>query len=92
MGKSYSKTEEIVIAQNGANSASTSSLEQKIEMYGITIITILIILFLIALTCVYKNCNKGVRKWARKELAAVSLSQVDKAGQPTANPATMHYA
>lgn len=34
MGKSYSKQEEVIIAQNGANSASQTTVEQKLEYYG----------------------------------------------------------
>lgn len=90
MGKSYSKQEEIIIAQNGANDASQSSLEQKMEMYSILIAIIMLILLVFGACFIFKKCNKGMKKWARKEMISViSLSQIDKAGQ---QPATVQYA
>ncbi|CAB3248533.1 unnamed protein product [Arctia plantaginis] len=89
MGKAYSKQEEIVIAQNGANSASNSSLEQRIELYGLVMASSLAITFIVAVWFVFKRCHIGAKKWARKEFfSAVSLSQVDKAAQ---QPATVPY-
>lgn len=92
MGKSYSKSEEIIIAQNGANNASNSSLEQKIEVYG-TVVASFLVLFLLCATCLLcKKCKKGVKTWARKEfITAISLDQLDKtARQQTA--ANAQYA
>lgn len=45
MGKTYSKQEEIIIAQNGTNNASQTSLEQKVELYGIALASLLVFLF-----------------------------------------------
>lgn len=90
MGKSYSKQEEIIIAQNGANNAKNSSLEEKIEQYGLWITGILVTILIIISVCVIKKCNRGIKKWTRKEIvSAVSSTQIDKAGQ---TPAPVQYA
>lgn len=90
MGKSYSKQEEIVIAQNGANGASTSSMEKKMEVYGIVITCVVVLLLLIGVYIVMHKCNKSVKKWARKEmLSAVSVIPVDKPSQQPAQTAYM---
>lgn len=90
MGKSYSKREEIVIAQNGANSANQSSLEQRIEFYGLAIGSLVVILLIIVACLMVKRCHRGTKRWIRKELSsAVSVNSVDKVAQ---QPATINYA
>lgn len=90
MGKSYSRPEEIIVAQNGANDASHSSLEEKVQMYGIVIAIMIIFLIAIGAYFIFGRCNKNMKKWARKEMiSVVSLGQVEKAGQ---QPATVQYA
>lgn len=82
MGKSYSKSEEIIIAQNGANNANQSSVEQKLELYGAVVASVLVLLILFAMCFLCKKCKKGATNWAKKELITVmSTSQIDKIGQ-----------
>lgn len=72
MGKTYSvekKTEEVIIAQNGANSATNSHFEQTIEKYGIVIMLIAAVLSIYILYMVYKRCKQGTQKMLRKEMA-----------------------
>lgn len=86
MGKSYSKQEEIIIAQNGANNADQKSLDQKLEIHGIMMASLIVMVLLIVIGCLLKKCHQGSKKWAQKQLrAAVSLSQVDKTAQQTSN-------
>lgn len=81
MCRSNVKQEEIIIAQNGANNAEQSSVEKKIDMYGILIGTLIAIIVTVMIYIVCKKCNRKVKSWARRELAtAVSTSQIDKAG------------
>lgn len=87
MGKSYSKQEDVIIAQNGANSASTTSLEQKIELYGLFLVAIIILLLLITAFIMCRKARKGARNWARKQaIFALSTSQIDRAGHPQQAP------
>lgn len=72
MGKTYSiekKTEEVIIAQNGANSATNSHYEQTVEKYGIVIIIIAAVLGICILYVVFKKCKMGTKKMLRKEMA-----------------------
>lgn len=87
MGKTYSKREEVIIAQNGANNASQSTLEQKFDKYGIVVICLLSAVMLIGIYLLYKRCNRGIKKWARKELGSVAVLNVaDKAVQQNTTP------
>lgn len=96
MGKSYSKQEEIIIAQNGANNASQTTVEQKLETYGTVILIILGIILLFGILVMCKRCHSGVKKWARMEFAlAAGSNQADKACKPAtvvSQPQTVQYA
>ncbi|CAF4946094.1 unnamed protein product [Pieris macdunnoughi] len=57
MGKTYSvekKEEEVIIAQNGANQASTSHLEFKLEVLGIMVTVMSFIIFIACAVALYK--------------------------------------
>lgn len=59
MGKTYSvekKSEELIIAQNGANGASTSHMEYKLEILGIAVTAIAVIFCMVCILTVYKLC------------------------------------
>lgn len=73
------REEKIVIAQNGANDASNSHWEQKIEVYGLVTISLISILLILSAFLLYKRCNRSVKKWARKELSSVAVVSTDKA-------------
>lgn len=71
MGKTYSvekKTEEVIIAQNGANNASNSHYEQTIEKYGLIIFGIAIIIAIYITYRMFKRCKQGAQKILRKEM------------------------
>lgn len=90
MGSYHNKQEEVIIAQNGANNASQSAWEQKIETYGIVIAGLLAIILLISIILICKKWNKGVKKWAKNQIVAVvASSQMDKVPQ---QPASVQYA
>lgn len=68
MGKSYSKNEEIIIAQNGANQLDFTNIESHVKMYGIIILVIgLIILAVILCKCCVK-CRSFSKKWMDKNM------------------------
>lgn len=73
MGKSYSvekKSEEVIIAQNGANGATTSQFEQNLEKYG-TLATVLVVLIIIyVIYILHKKCKQDTRKMLQKEMSA----------------------
>lgn len=73
------KEEKIVIAQNGANDATNSHWEQKIEIYGIISVSLISIILIFGIFLVYKRCNRSVKKWARKELSSVVVMSPGKA-------------
>lgn len=81
MCRTYTNKEEVVIAQSGANNASQSSLEHKMETYGIIIAT-LVAVIVIVIGCIWcRRCNRKIKTWARREVAsAMSMSQLDKVG------------
>ncbi|CAH4035360.1 unnamed protein product [Pieris brassicae] len=84
MGKNQSKQEEksIVIAQNGANQATT--LEEKIEKYGTFIAAVLVLLLVIGVYFLYKKINKSLKKFTMKAVS-MAMPPTDKAQamQPT---------
>lgn len=72
MGKTYSvekKTEEIVIAQNGANEATTSHIEQILPRVELILTIIGIIITIYAAYRVFKKCKQGTRKMLNKEMS-----------------------
>lgn len=68
MGKSYSKEEEIIIAQNGANQADYSAMESHMQLYGIGVILIVIIVSLIIMYKCCGKCSSYASTWLRKEM------------------------
>lgn len=79
MGKTYStekKTEEIIIAQNGANDATNSHFEQQVEKYGMAMSAVTILIIIAILYLVYKKCIQRARKVIRKEMAAAHNNQI----------------
>lgn len=72
MGNTYSveksKDEEIVIAQNGANKATASNDNYKLEVLNITVTIMAVIIFVFCALLVYKYCVKNVKKVLRREL------------------------
>lgn len=72
MGKTYSvekKQEEVIIAQNGANGASTEHLETRIETYGLVITAMGVILLVLFIFCGCKMVMNKSQKWIKKQLA-----------------------
>lgn len=81
MGKSYStekKTEDIVIAQNGANDATNSHFTQKIDM----VISIgAIVIVLVILYVMHKKCMHRIRKVVKQEISAGRTDNVQQIQQ-----------
>lgn len=89
MGKSYSvekKSEEVIIAQNGANSATTSQLEQNLEKYGTIAIVIVLLCGIYLVFVLYKKCKQDTRKILQKDMAVwhstMSLQVAPQQAQP----------
>lgn len=59
MGKTYSKDEEIIIAQTGSNQAEYSPLESHMQTYVLmmSIIVLLLALFIILYLCYARNMS-----------------------------------
>lgn len=71
MGKTYSvekKTEEVIIAQNGANNASNSHIEQTIEKYGWIVLVILAAIVIYYSYMIHQKCKKNIKKMLQKEM------------------------
>lgn len=71
MGKQVSKQEEIIIAQNGANSASTSNLEVNVKLYGSIMLAVLILLGLLFLYFCAKKCKMASSSWMQHQIKTV---------------------
>lgn len=63
MGTSVSKPEEIIIAQNGANSASTSNLEASVKMYGSIMLAVLILCGIMFMYFCLQKCKSWSANW-----------------------------
>lgn len=75
MGKTYSKNEEIIIAQNGANQLDFTNVESHIKNhYYIAITVLLLIIIIICYLCCGK-CTGIVKKCFRKEMDSVIQKQ-----------------
>lgn len=89
MGKSYSvqkKEEEVIIAQNGANQASTSNLEIKMETL-MTLVTVMGVLMCVAAAVLaYKKCTDRTGKVLRKQLDTFRAASVVAVPQGQVNP------
>lgn len=72
------KEETVVIAQNGANNARNEHWEEKIEIYGIVTISLIAIILIFSIFILYKRCNRGIKKWARRELNSVVVVSPEK--------------
>lgn len=68
MGKSYSKNEEIVIAQNGANQADFTNIENHLKMYGVLMVVIGVMLMLIILCKCCGVCHLSGKKWIQRQM------------------------
>lgn len=68
MGKTYSKSEEIIIAQNGANSANFSEIETHMKLYGALSIVIVVLLTGLIMYYCCGACRTRTRGWLRKEM------------------------
>lgn len=79
MGTTYSiekKQEEVVIAQNGANQASTSHMEYKLEVMGIIISVMAAIICITLVFIVCKVCANKTKRLLRQELSALQNNSV----------------
>ncbi|CAG4993587.1 unnamed protein product [Colias eurytheme] len=91
MGKTYSvekKDEEIVIAQNGANHATASNTDFKLEVLSVTVTVMAVILFVLCAILIYKVCVIRARKMLRKELncsQGTDLSVISQHRLPNVN-------
>lgn len=78
MGKQYSKNEEVIVAQVGANSASNSFVENHVKTYGsIIVIMLAIMIIFLTLYCIVR-CRAGIKMWFRGELSRAQTSQNQK--------------
>lgn len=78
MGNTKSRTEEVIIAQNGANSATTSQLEieAKISTLNIIVMVVIACVALLYLYILFQHYKKHTRKIFRKEMSkSVSSAQ-----------------
>lgn len=92
MGSKQSKTEEIVIAQNGANDVDYSSIEQKLERHGMIVTTTIIIIMLVIGFVIYKKCRNVTGKWIRNQVVLpTTLAQAVQAGQQVPQHQTAHF-
>lgn len=79
MGKSYSvekKEEEVIIAQNGANHASATHMEHKLEVLGTLVIMMAVIICLACVITVYKVLVNKTKRILRRELCASQNASV----------------
>lgn len=79
MGKTYSvekKEEEVIIAQNGANQATTSKLEMKLETMTIMMTVMAVIIGVALAVAAYKICRHGTGRALRKELDAFKAANL----------------
>lgn len=85
MGNPSSKNSEVIIAQNGANEATTTTtLEKKIELYGIFIIIIVIVVILIPLLVGCRYCGRRAKKVMVKDIvSSLEMGQVKPQPQTT---------
>lgn len=88
MGKTYSiekKEEEVIIAQNGANHASTSNLEIKMETLTILITVIGVLMCVAVIIWAYKKCTDRTGKVLRKHLDGFRAASAIAASQSQVN-------
>lgn len=71
MGGNESKQEEIIIAQNGANSASTSDIEVSLKMYGSIMLVGIIIFGILFLYMCIKKCREMSSNWVQTQIKSV---------------------
>lgn len=79
MGTTYTiekKQEEVVIAQNGANQASTSHTEYNLEVLGIMVSVMAAIMCIAFVLTVCKVCANKTKSLLRQELSAFQNNSV----------------
>lgn len=83
--KQVEKTEEIIIAQNGANDASLSHVEEKLKIFGSIASVAVVLLILFFGFFVLKCCRRGTSKLIQKHIAsAIELGLAAQANQQSA--------
>lgn len=76
MGKTYSKQEEIIIAQNGANNSDWTNVESHIKISSIMLLVILMIIVCVIFYVSCRKCKRGIQSGLRKEIGTVIQQQV----------------
>lgn len=66
MGKSVSKEEQIVIAQNA--STGNQDFENQVKLIGSVTIGVLAILTILILLWLYRRCTKRAKSWVQKQM------------------------
>lgn len=85
MGKSYSKQEEIVIAQNGANGAtsSVSEINANFKLYGTLMLIVFVLLVLMFTYFCMSKCKRHSQKWIQRQVRTLVPENI------SANPMQM---
>lgn len=81
MGKTQSKNEEIIIAQNGANNANPRLTDVEAKLSAMSIIDMILIgsVILIFLYIAYQHHRRHMRKMIKKDLTLSGVSTVGQA-------------